>query len=65
MTKPLTREQRVALLSVYHRDWGTYEKPSYLAWRRSGHNCPMVGCFVIPWVAGMWLGIETDGYTHS
>lgn len=22
------------------------------------------GCIMIPW-AGMWLGIETDGYTHS
>lgn len=22
------------------------------------------GCIMVPW-CGMWLGIETDGYTHS
>jgi ketosteroid isomerase-like protein len=22
------------------------------------------GCVMVPW-KGMWLGIETDGYTHS
>lgn len=22
------------------------------------------GCIMVPW-QGMWLGIETDGYTHS
>lgn len=22
------------------------------------------GCVMVPW-CGMWLGIETDGYTHS
>jgi len=62
--KPLTREQRVALLSVYHRDWGHSEKPSYLAWRRSGYNNTLINCFMIPW-CGMWLGIEPDGYAHS
>ena len=25
---------------------------------------PGPGCVMLPW-AGMWLGIESDGYTHS
>lgn len=36
--------------------------PNFIAFRRrarQGYDCVM-----IPW-CGMWLGIETDGYTHS
>ena len=61
--KPLTREQRVALLSMYHRDWGHNEKPTYLDWRRECHQS-FCGAFMVPW-CGMWLGIEPDGYAHS
>ena len=60
--KPLTREQREALLRVYKRDWE--DKPaSYLAFRRTAYNSHM-DCVMVPW-CGMWLGIEPDGYTHS
>jgi hypothetical protein len=62
--KPLTREQREALLRVYKRDWGSYDKPtSYLAFRRTAYNSHM-DCVMVGWCS-MWLGIEPDGYTHS
>ena len=65
MSKPLTREQRVALLSVYHRDWGHFQKPSYLAWRRQAER--LIGddtCIMIPWCNRL-LGVESDGYVHE
>ena len=55
----LTREQRTALKRKWERD---SQGMSYLMFRRTvvqGYDCIMV-----PW-CGMWLGIETDGYTHS
>ena len=67
----LNRKQREALANVYRRELdsdrvGSRRIPKtlngYRAFRRtvcSGYDCAMV-----PW-AGMWLGIETDGYTHS
>jgi hypothetical protein len=62
--KSLTREQRVALLSIYHRDWGHYKKPSYMDFRRGlirpyGNN----PCAMIKW-HGIWVSIEADGYAH-
>lgn len=55
----LTRAQMEALLRVYQRtDLGM----SYLSFRRTVR--PAFGCIMVPW-QGMWLGIETDGYTHS
>jgi len=63
--KRLTREQRIALLSVYHRDWGKFEKPSYLQWRRNARR--MIGddrCILVEW-CDMWVGIEADGYAHT
>ena len=62
--RALTRAQRVALLSVYHRGWGSHAKPSYLAWRRTARRAPFDDCVMVPW-CDMWLGIEPDGYTHS
>jgi hypothetical protein len=56
--KPITRKQREALYKVWKRD----TKLSYRQFRRTavqGYDCLMV-----PY-AGMWLGIELDGYTHS
>ena len=58
----LTPAQRAALRAVYLR---TTEVPSFrgfLAFRRKA--CPGPDCIMIPF-AGMWLGIEADGYTHS
>ena len=69
----LTRQQRVALKAVFDRgpDWfGKSYPASYRAfrkqveaasWWRSGGG---PACVMVP-AAGMWLGIEPDGYTHS
>jgi hypothetical protein len=65
-----TRAQRVALQNVYqrlcrehYRNTGDPKGPeSYLSFRRK--VVPGPGCIMIPY-AGMWLGIEPDGYTHS
>ena len=61
-----TKEQRAALWRVYTRTLeGTNRAPcirDYRRWRRTvqqGYDCYMVQ------FAGMWLGIERDGYTHS
>ena len=54
----LTRAQRVALKEVFDRTNGT----NYLVFRRT--VLPGPGCIMVPF-AGMWLGIEPDGYTHS
>lgn len=54
----LTKLQRQALKRVWLR--GT--SGSYLAFRRSVQPGP--GCVMVSF-AGMWLGIEPDGYTHS
>ena len=56
---PITRKQREALKRIWMR--GADER-TYRQMRRDvvlGHDCIM-----LKW-AGMWLGIETDGYTHS
>lgn len=64
MTK-ITREQRVALKRIYDRgpEWfGPGYPATYRAFRKTvqhGFDCLMVRA------GGMWLGIETDGYTHS
>jgi len=63
MTKPLTKEQRLALFRIYNREW--IAKPeTYLAFRRTAYHDHIMGCVMVPW-SGMWLGIEPDGYTHS
>lgn len=63
-----TRKQRIAI----HRKWkqwihpeGDPVWPSYKAFRKTVR--PTIGCdnaVTVPW-CGMWLCIETDGYTHS
>jgi hypothetical protein len=67
----LTKAQRQALKRVYHRAVKAYAMGperfgvhfmSYRAFRRKVEPGP--GCVLIPF-AGMWLGIEPDGYTHS
>lgn len=55
----ITRLQQMALRRKWRQD---NQGLSYLAFRRSvqqGYDCIMV-----KW-CGMWLGIESDGYTHS
>jgi hypothetical protein len=55
----LTKQQRASLKRKWTQD---NQGMTYLAFRRTvqqGWDCIMV-----QW-CGMWLGIETDGYTHS
>jgi hypothetical protein len=58
----LTKEQRHALLRVWQRGGSDL---SYRQFRRTVESgfC-MDGAVIVPW-CGMWLAIETDGYTHS
>lgn len=55
----ITRKQREALRRIHMRG---ADSRTYRELRRDvvvGHDCLM-----LQW-AGMWLGIEADGYTHS
>jgi len=73
----LTRAQSEALANVYRRPldsevFGTYRRPKtfrgYLAFRRTvqpGFACAGEQPTAMVHWAGMWLGIEPDGYTHS
>jgi hypothetical protein len=76
-----TRAQRDALWRVFQRDFPNWLTPTKRASHHgSVVKVPSVqyrrfraqvqplfdksGCVMVPW-AGMWLGIEPDGYTHS
>lgn len=71
----LTKAQQKALYAVYDRDLDHTPCPtcgaprkkkaasSYLKFRRTA-RIAFGDCLMVPW-AGMILGIETDGYTHS
>jgi hypothetical protein len=64
----LTRAQRVAFKRVYMRILDA-QKPSarpmrYRELRAKVQGYPGGDCVLVPF-AGMWLGIEKDGYTHS
>lgn len=64
----LTRKQREAIHKLYIREVTSAEIDShrtartYREIRRS--VVPSFDCIMVPW-CGMWLGIESDGYTHS
>ena len=60
----LTKPQRQSLKRVWLRtqEFGYIGGGSYRAFRRSVQPGP--GCVMVNF-AGMWLGIEPDGYTHS
>ncbi len=58
-----TKAQRVALKRLWDRDHSGAD--GYRRFRRlvqSTFGCD--GAIAVPW-NGMWLCIETDGYTHS
>ena len=75
-----TRAQREALFRIFQRDFPNWVSPfkrkqngglivrvpsiQYRNFRARVQ--PFFGdtCIMVPW-AGMWLGIETDGYVHS
>lgn len=54
-----TRKQREALARTWQRDPQGLTYRQFRATVLGGYDCIM-----IHW-CGMWLGIETDGYTHS
>ena len=67
----LTRDQRIALKKIWTRDTigpdnrNMKTMQTYRDFRRTVQG--MIGgqgCVMVPW-HGMWLGIETDGHTHS
>ena len=69
----LTRQQREAVKKVYDRSIGAtlpnVDEPekgrlTYLQFRRKAIYAPFDDTVMIQFF-GMWLGIETDGYTHS
>ncbi|MCK1671079.1 hypothetical protein [Bradyrhizobium sp. 150] len=58
-TKPEIRGDRLA--RIHTRAWLS----GYRSFRRSIQpSFDRSGCVMVHW-SGMWLGIETDGYTHS
>ena len=63
-----TREQRKALYNVWLRSRGApFQPPAnpfahYKAFRQTVRSGP--DCIMVPF-AGMWLGIEKNGYIHS
>ncbi len=61
-----TRQQRVALYEVWcRRVWNHSNPLTYREFRKTVQPLGAgQGCILVPW-AGMWLGIERDGYTHS
>lgn len=60
----LTRPQRIALKRLFDRASGDAPDLTYRAFRRT--VVPYIGgdCILVPW-AGMWVGIEPDGHTHT
>ena len=67
----LTRPPREALYKLYEREyrspatggWDIF-KPTYMSFRRSVQPTHMDGC-VMKDMGWAWVGIETDGYTHT
>ncbi len=58
----ITKAQRQALKRIYLR---LEFPPPYRVFRRSVQpTFCMGGCIMVPY-CGFWLGVETDGYTHS
>lgn len=55
----LTKEQRQAIKRIWDRD---HQGLSYIQFRRG--VVQTMDCIMVKWCS-MWLGIETDGYTHS
>jgi hypothetical protein len=75
-----TRAQREAIFKVFQRDFPGWVSPGrrqsinglivpvptvqYRRFRAKVQPAFSDSCVMLPW-KGMWLGIETDGYTHS
>jgi hypothetical protein len=69
--KRLTKQQKAALMRVFQRNDPKPDHPinrrewfrRYRKFRRTAFVA-FGDCLMVPW-AGMTLGIEADGYTHS
>ena len=55
----LNKLQRIALYKKWIQN---NQSMTYMQFRRTVQ--PGYDCVMVEW-CGMWLGIETDGYTHS
>ena len=61
----LTKPQRHALLRIWVRILASDNPPQFDTYRELRRSVlPGPGCIMVHF-AGMWLGIEPDGYTHS
>lgn len=60
----LTRPQRIALKRLYDRAAKSDPDLTYRAFRRTVRPYFGDDCVLVPF-AGMWVGIEPDGYTHT
>tara|TARA_R100000541_G_scaffold3322_2_gene10607 strand:+ start:1423 stop:1623 length:201 start_codon:yes stop_codon:yes gene_type:complete len=64
----LTKQQAKSLLTKWHEgqhENGSTRDVSFLAFRRTVNPAfHMDNAVTVQW-CGMWLAIETDGYTHS
>ena len=58
-----TRAQREALSKLYSRDTSGHE--NYLSFRRSLMFSVPAGDYVAVMWCGMYVGIETDGHSHT
>lgn len=68
----ITKAQRKALYNVYTRHFYPHNsEPTYRQFRRTVEKACYDDCIMVPIPTAdrqaiyMWLGIETDGYTHS
>jgi hypothetical protein len=57
----LNELQEKALLRKWEQD---NQGMTYQQFRNTVQSCLSDDCVMVQW-SGMWLGIETDGYTHS
>jgi len=57
----LTRKQREALHCKWLQD---NQSMTYQQFRNTVQTCIGDNSVMVQW-SGMWIGIETDGYTHS
>ena len=57
----ITKAQQKSLFRKWQQ---SNQGKTYLEFRRSVQQSFYDDCIMVQW-CGMWLGIETDGYTHS
>ncbi len=59
----ITKAQRQAIHRLYLRSSDAYRRDvTYRTFRRTVQHS--FDCLMVKWCE-MWIGIETDGYTHS